>query len=220
MILPPSCCEILFMAAAIQMNLANEDRSFLGEESYVPGKRLTDKPTFICDPIDGTVNFVIPFPPITYVESMLMCRRFILSQTSVSLWLSVCTSLPLLVSFITHTPLICNLPFPGYLSLIHSNTHALGTRPLRTKVPTSVCPSARATPTTVRRLRRARFVFHARLTRRPLKVSQRLSWLSSGVATGRAITGPSSTKRSPSSPQDLRKVERWCILLGAWDLLH
>lgn len=36
------------------------DCSFLGEESYMPGKKLTDKPTFICDPIDGTVNFVIP----------------------------------------------------------------------------------------------------------------------------------------------------------------
>ncbi|KAF8427739.1 inositol monophosphatase [Tirmania nivea] len=36
--------------------------SFLGEETYVPGMRLTDAPTFICDPIDGTVNFVHGFP--------------------------------------------------------------------------------------------------------------------------------------------------------------
>lgn len=27
--------------------------SFLGEESYKPGTRLSDSPTFICDPIDG-----------------------------------------------------------------------------------------------------------------------------------------------------------------------
>ncbi|KAI9836043.1 MAG: hypothetical protein M1819_001654 [Sarea resinae] len=34
------------------------DYSFLGEETYKPGMTLTDAPTFICDPIDGTTNFV------------------------------------------------------------------------------------------------------------------------------------------------------------------
>ncbi|MCJ1250825.1 hypothetical protein MMC30_008053 [Trapelia coarctata] len=31
---------------------------FLGEETYTPGTPLTAAPTFICDPIDGTTNFV------------------------------------------------------------------------------------------------------------------------------------------------------------------
>ncbi|KAK9476322.1 hypothetical protein V1514DRAFT_337178 [Lipomyces japonicus] len=36
---------------------------FLGEESYVPGvSKLTDKPTFVVDPIDGTTNFIHSFP--------------------------------------------------------------------------------------------------------------------------------------------------------------
>lgn len=35
----------------------------MGEESYVPGKSiLTDEPTFILDPIDGTTNFIHNFP--------------------------------------------------------------------------------------------------------------------------------------------------------------
>ncbi|ANB13027.1 inositol monophosphate 1-phosphatase INM2 [Sugiyamaella lignohabitans] len=36
---------------------------FMGEETYVPGKTvLTDEPTFIVDPIDGTTNFIHYFP--------------------------------------------------------------------------------------------------------------------------------------------------------------
>lgn len=35
---------------------------FIGEETYFPGQRLTDEPTFIVDPIDGTTNFVHNFP--------------------------------------------------------------------------------------------------------------------------------------------------------------
>jgi myo-inositol-1(or 4)-monophosphatase len=35
---------------------------FIGEETYKPGMTLTDAPTFICDPIDGTTNFVHAFP--------------------------------------------------------------------------------------------------------------------------------------------------------------
>lgn len=39
------------------------DFIFMGEESYVLGKTvLTDKPTFIVDPIDGTTNFIHRFP--------------------------------------------------------------------------------------------------------------------------------------------------------------
>lgn len=35
---------------------------FHGEETYDPNRPLTDAPTFIVDPIDGTVNFVHSFP--------------------------------------------------------------------------------------------------------------------------------------------------------------
>lgn len=36
---------------------------FLGEESYIPGETiLTDEPTFILDPIDGTTNFIHNYP--------------------------------------------------------------------------------------------------------------------------------------------------------------
>ncbi|KAI9881634.1 MAG: hypothetical protein M1830_000199 [Pleopsidium flavum] len=38
------------------------DYEFLGEETYRPGMHLTASPTFICDPIDGTVNFVHGHP--------------------------------------------------------------------------------------------------------------------------------------------------------------
>jgi len=35
---------------------------FVGEETHKPGIQITDKPTFIVDPIDGTTNFVHGFP--------------------------------------------------------------------------------------------------------------------------------------------------------------
>lgn len=39
------------------------DYLFVGEETYVAGQtRVTDAPTFIVDPIDGTTNFVHGFP--------------------------------------------------------------------------------------------------------------------------------------------------------------
>lgn len=34
----------------------------MGEETYQPGDTLTAAPTFICDPIDGTTNFVHRYP--------------------------------------------------------------------------------------------------------------------------------------------------------------
>ncbi len=39
--------------------------AFMGEETYTPGDRLTDAPTFICDPIDGTTNFVHGYPYVS-----------------------------------------------------------------------------------------------------------------------------------------------------------
>ncbi|MCJ1472531.1 hypothetical protein MMC13_001180 [Lambiella insularis] len=41
------------------------DYSFLGEETYQPGMRLTPAPTFVCDPIDGTTNFVHAYPYVS-----------------------------------------------------------------------------------------------------------------------------------------------------------
>lgn len=39
------------------------DCKFIGEETYVPGEtQLTNEPTFIVDPIDGTTNFIHNFP--------------------------------------------------------------------------------------------------------------------------------------------------------------
>ncbi|KIW05452.1 uncharacterized protein PV09_03341 [Verruconis gallopava] len=34
---------------------------FLGEETLQQGQKLTDEPTFVCDPIDGTLNFIHGF---------------------------------------------------------------------------------------------------------------------------------------------------------------
>ncbi|KAF2263778.1 inositol monophosphatase [Lojkania enalia] len=39
--------------------------AFMGEETYKPGDRLTSTPTFICDPIDGTTNFVHRHPYVS-----------------------------------------------------------------------------------------------------------------------------------------------------------
>ncbi|KAI9721004.1 MAG: hypothetical protein M1812_002483 [Candelaria pacifica] len=38
---------------------------FLGEETYQPGMHLTSAPTFVVDPIDGTVNFVHGYPYVS-----------------------------------------------------------------------------------------------------------------------------------------------------------
>ncbi|KAF7846271.1 hypothetical protein BT93_L4725 [Corymbia citriodora subsp. variegata] len=41
------------------------DFSFMGEETYKPGTPLGPEPTFICDPIDGTTNFVHGYPYVS-----------------------------------------------------------------------------------------------------------------------------------------------------------
>jgi myo-inositol-1(or 4)-monophosphatase len=38
---------------------------FMGEETYKPGMKLTDAPTFVVDPIDGTTNFVHRYPYVS-----------------------------------------------------------------------------------------------------------------------------------------------------------
>ena len=50
--------------AMVQTRLASAypDFCFLGEETFKDGQMLTDDPTFVCDPIDGTLNFIHGFP--------------------------------------------------------------------------------------------------------------------------------------------------------------
>ncbi|KAG9230451.1 myo-inositol-1-monophosphatase [Amylocarpus encephaloides] len=51
-----------FMVSS-RLSKAYPSYSFIGEETYVPGETtLTSAPTFICDPVDGTTNFVHAFP--------------------------------------------------------------------------------------------------------------------------------------------------------------
>jgi myo-inositol-1(or 4)-monophosphatase len=46
-----------------KISVAYPDYKFIGEETYVEGEtKLTDDPTFIVDPIDGTTNFIHNFP--------------------------------------------------------------------------------------------------------------------------------------------------------------
>ncbi|KAJ4336204.1 hypothetical protein N0V95_008687 [Ascochyta clinopodiicola] len=49
--------------AMVKDRLADEfpDFDFLGEESYKHGQKLNDGPTFIVDPVDGTINFTRGF---------------------------------------------------------------------------------------------------------------------------------------------------------------
>ncbi|KAK6527202.1 hypothetical protein TWF281_010392 [Arthrobotrys megalospora] len=49
-----------FLSKQIQERYPNYQ--FMGEETYKPGDTLTDAPTFIVDPIDGTTNFVHSYP--------------------------------------------------------------------------------------------------------------------------------------------------------------
>lgn len=41
------------------------DFTFMGEETYQPGDRLTSTPAFVVDPIDGTTNFVHAYPYVS-----------------------------------------------------------------------------------------------------------------------------------------------------------
>lgn len=48
---------------------------FHGEETYDPARPLTDEPTFIVDPIDGTTNFVHGFPFVCISLGFAIDRR-------------------------------------------------------------------------------------------------------------------------------------------------
>ncbi|KAF2640060.1 inositol monophosphatase [Massarina eburnea CBS 473.64] len=59
--------------AMVQTRLATKYPliSFLGEETYKNGDKLADAPTFICDPIDGTLNFIHGVP--NFAISLALC---------------------------------------------------------------------------------------------------------------------------------------------------
>jgi myo-inositol-1(or 4)-monophosphatase len=49
--------------------------AFMGEETYKPGDKLTSTPTFICDPIDGTTNFVHRYPYVSISLGLAINRE-------------------------------------------------------------------------------------------------------------------------------------------------
>ncbi len=49
--------------------------AFVGEETYKPGVRVTEAPTFVVDPIDGTTNFVHGFPSACVSLGLAVARR-------------------------------------------------------------------------------------------------------------------------------------------------
>ncbi|RKL31197.1 hypothetical protein BFJ72_g11214 [Fusarium proliferatum] len=49
--------------------------AFLGEETFKDGTTLTDEPTFIVDPIDGTSNFVHGFPVVCVSIALVIHRQ-------------------------------------------------------------------------------------------------------------------------------------------------
>ncbi|KAI4923019.1 hypothetical protein J4E90_001455 [Alternaria incomplexa] len=51
------------------------DYAFMGEETYKPGDTLSADPTFICDPIDGTTNFVHRYPYVSISLGLAINRE-------------------------------------------------------------------------------------------------------------------------------------------------
>jgi myo-inositol-1(or 4)-monophosphatase len=47
---------------------------FLGEETIGENQALSDAPTFVCDPIDGTLNFIHGFPNVAISLAMTVCK--------------------------------------------------------------------------------------------------------------------------------------------------
>ncbi|PNP75783.1 hypothetical protein FNYG_10861 [Fusarium nygamai] len=89
------------------------DHGFLGEESYSAGASRTylveDKPTWVVDPLDGTVNFTHLFPmfcvsialvikgvPVIGVINAPFLRQFFSSCTGKGAWLNETQRLPLI----------------------------------------------------------------------------------------------------------------------------
>ncbi|KAF5677577.1 QA-X [Fusarium heterosporum] len=89
------------------------DHGFLGEESYSAGESRTylvdDRPTWVVDPLDGTVNFTHLFPmfcvsialvvkgvPVIGVINAPFLRQFFSSCTGKGAWLNETQRLPLI----------------------------------------------------------------------------------------------------------------------------
>lgn len=51
------------------------DIAFIGEETYKAGVAITDSPTFIVDPIDGTSNFIHAFPAYCVSIGLVIEKR-------------------------------------------------------------------------------------------------------------------------------------------------
>lgn len=47
----------------------------MGEETYKPGDLLTDRPTLICDPVDGTTNLVHRYPYVSISLGLAIDRK-------------------------------------------------------------------------------------------------------------------------------------------------
>ncbi|XP_078040019.1 uncharacterized protein LOC144471638 [Augochlora pura] len=56
------------------------DHEFIGEESAAEGRsiELTDKPTWIIDPIDGTINYVNSFPYTCISIGLAICKEIVI----------------------------------------------------------------------------------------------------------------------------------------------
>lgn len=51
------------------------DMDFLGEETFKEGQILTDHPTFVCDPIDGTLNFCHGVPHVAISLALTVGKK-------------------------------------------------------------------------------------------------------------------------------------------------
>jgi myo-inositol-1(or 4)-monophosphatase len=49
--------------------------AFLGEETFKTGQKLCDEPTVVCDPIDGTLNFIHGFPNYAISLALTVCKQ-------------------------------------------------------------------------------------------------------------------------------------------------
>jgi myo-inositol-1(or 4)-monophosphatase len=62
--------------AMVQETLARKhpDIDFLGEETFKEGQELSDEYTFVCDPIDGTLNFTHGFPNVAISLALTVAK--------------------------------------------------------------------------------------------------------------------------------------------------
>jgi len=58
-----------------RLSKAYPDFDFLGEETFKHGQELSDEPTFVCDPIDGTLNFIHGFPNTAISLALTVAKK-------------------------------------------------------------------------------------------------------------------------------------------------